>query len=198
VTGRILPRTFYNKPAVEVARDLLGKLLVHGETSGIIVETEAYLGVDDLAAHAAAGITPRTRVIFGPPGHAYVYLSYGIHECLNLVAEPEGQAGCVLIRALEPVDGIDVMRRRRAVTSERELTSGPGKLTEALGISRAQNGLDVTRGELVVRAFAMPAFEIELSPRIGISKSVDLELRFSIPGNRFVSQNKKSWPRKSG
>src|ERR1035437_3068908 len=109
----ILLREFYNRPASQVARALLGKVLVHGKTAGRIVETEAYLGLDDLAAHASRGITDRTRVIFGPPGHAYVYFIYGMYECLNLVAEPDGQPGCVLIRALEPVAGIETMQRRR-------------------------------------------------------------------------------------
>src|SRR3954467_6126716 len=104
----ILPRKFYARSTVEVARDLLGKELVHGETAGIIVETEAYLGGEDLAAHSARGLTDRTRVIFGPPGHAYVYLIYGVYQCLNLVAEPEGHPGCVLIRALEPSEGIEL------------------------------------------------------------------------------------------
>src|SRR5579864_5733720 len=111
--GRILRRDFYLRPTIEVARELLGKVLVHGATAGIIVETEAYLGGDDLAAHSARGITDRTRVIFGPPGHAYVYFIYGMYECLNLVAEPAGQPGCVLVRALEPIAGIEVMRQRR-------------------------------------------------------------------------------------
>src|SRR5271154_7316323 len=111
--GPILKRAFYERPTIDVARDLLGKIVVHGPTAGIIIETEAYLGGDDLASHSARGITPRTRVIFGPPGHAYVYLIYGMYECLNLVAEPDGQAGCVLIRALEPLTGISLMRRRR-------------------------------------------------------------------------------------
>src|SRR5580765_5528199 len=105
--GPILKRQFYNRPAVEVARDLLGKVVVHGPTAGVIVETEAYLGGDDLASHSARGVTPRTRVIFGPPGHAYVYFIYGMYQCLNLVAEPDGVAGCVLIRALQPVAGIE-------------------------------------------------------------------------------------------
>src|SRR5712692_10764353 len=110
---RILPRSFYSRDTVTVARDLLGKIVVHGRAAGTIVETEAYLGGDDLAAHSARGITDRTRVIFGPPGHAYVYFIYGMHECLNLVAEPEGKPGCVLIRAVEPLAGIDIMRQRR-------------------------------------------------------------------------------------
>jgi DNA-3-methyladenine glycosylase len=163
---------------------------MHGNTAGIIVETEAYPGRDDLASHSAVGITDRTRVIFGPPGHAYVYLSYGMHECLNIVVEPEGEPGCVLIRALEPVAGIDMMRiRRPAARSDRDLTSGPGKLTRALAITRQQNGIDITQGDLVVR---MPQHrqpqEIEVSKRIGITKCADLPLRFTIAGNPFVSK----------
>src|ERR1700723_607452 len=111
--GPILKRAFYNRPTIEVARGLLGKILVHGPTAGIIVETEAYLGGDDLASHTARGVTDRTRVIFGPPGHAYVYLIYGMYECLNFVAEPEGMAGCVLIRAIEPLAGLASLGRRR-------------------------------------------------------------------------------------
>ncbi len=182
MTGPVLRRAFYARDAVTVARELLGKVLVHGATSGVIVETEAYLGGDDLASHSAAGITERTRVIFGPPGHAYVYLSYGIHECLNIVAESEGQPGCVLIRALEPLEGIEVMRvRRGTVRMDRDLTSGPGKLTRALGITRAQNGVDVTRGDLVVRSRpGGEAFDIAVTPRVGISKCVDWPLRFVV------------------
>jgi DNA-3-methyladenine glycosylase len=184
--GPILKRAFYSRPAIEVARGLLGKVLVHGVTAGIIVETEAYLGGDDLASHTARGITDRTRVIFGPPGHAYVYLIYGMYECLNLVAEAEGQPGCVLIRALEPVAGIDIMRHRRpAARKTEDLASGPGKLTLALAITRAHNGVDVTRGPLVVRAPAEPrAFHIETTPRIGITKCVDWPLRFVIAKQR--------------
>jgi DNA-3-methyladenine glycosylase len=185
-----LPRDFYQRGTVDVSRDLLGKLLVHGPTAGIIVETEAYLGGDDLASHSAIGITNRTRVIFGPPGHAYVYLNYGIHECLNIVAEPDGKAGCVLIRALEPVEGLDIMRARRPkARSDRDLASGPGKLTRALAITRVHNGVDMTRGDLVVRlANPMRRFEIEVTPRIGITKCADLPLRFFIKGNKFVSR----------
>jgi DNA-3-methyladenine glycosylase len=156
------------------------------------VETEAYLGGEDLAAHSARGITDRTRVIFGPPGHAYVYFIYGMYECLNLVAEPEGKPGCVLIRAVEPVAGIDLMRQRRSSARKLEdLASGPGKLTLALAITRAQNGADVTRGSLVVREPAeRRVIEVQVTPRIGIAQSADLPLRFLVRGNRFVSRRK--------
>jgi DNA-3-methyladenine glycosylase len=187
--GRILPRSFYARPTIEVARGLLGQVLVHGRTAGIIVETEAYLGGDDLASHSARGITDRTRVIFGPPGHAYVYFIYGMYECLNLVAERDGRAGCVLIRALQPLDGIDLMRRRRpAARKPEQLANGPGKLTLAMAITRRQNGVDVTRGHLVVRApRARAEFEIAVTRRIGITQCADLPLRFLIAGNAFVS-----------
>ena len=185
VFGRILPRSFYARATVEVARGLLGKVLVHGVTAGIIVETEAYLGGDDLAAHSARGLTARTRVIFGPPGHAYVYLIYGMYECLNLVAEPDGRPGCVLIRALEPVSGVALMQARRgAIRKVAQLANGPGKLTLALGITRAHNGADVTRGSLVVREAAGTGDrEIEVTPRIGITRSAELPLRFVLLGS---------------
>jgi DNA-3-methyladenine glycosylase len=188
--GAILPRRFYARDTVQVSRELLGKVLEHGGTAGIIVETEAYLGGDDLASHSAVGITPRTEVIFGPPGHAYVYLSYGMHECLNIVAEREGQPGCALIRALEPLEGIELMRARRpGIRTDRDLTSGPGRLTKALAITRAHNGVDVTRGELTVRRPRHERqFEIEVTPRIGITKCADWPLRFIIRGNKYVSR----------
>jgi DNA-3-methyladenine glycosylase len=191
--SRILKRSFYARPTVEVARDLLGKVLVHGPAAGRIVETEAYLGLADLAAHASRGITGRTRVIFGPPGHAYVYFIYGRYECLNLVAEPDGTPGCVLIRALEPLAGIDLMRSRRpAARSLEDLASGPGKLTLALGITRAQNGHDVTRGDLTVRdCEGAPPLEIAVTPRVGVRQCADWPLRFLIQGNRFVSGSKR-------
>ena len=189
--GPILERAFYDRPTVEVARDLLGKVLAHGKTAGRIVETEAYLGADDLAAHSARGITARTRVIFGPPGHAYVYFIYGMYECLNLICEPVGVPGCVLIRALEPVAGLELMHeRRRAARKPEDLASGPGKLTMAMGITRAQNGADVTRGALVVRRPAETRhIDIAVTPRIGITRCADLPLRFYERGNRFVSGN---------
>ena len=187
--ARILRRAFYARPTVDVARDLLGKVLVHGPVAGRIVEVEAYLGLTDLAAHASRGLTNRTRVIFGPPGHAYVYFIYGMYECLNLVAEPDGQPGCVLIRALEPLAGIDIMRQRRPKARGLEqLASGPGRLTLAMGINRSHNGADVTRGTLVVKALAEPEpVEILATPRIGIRHCADWPLRFMIAGNRFVS-----------
>jgi len=187
--GPILKRGFYERPTVEVARDLLGKILVHGPAAGMIVETEAYLGGDDLAAHSARGLTARTRVIFGPPGHAYVYFVYGMYECLNLVAEPDGKPGCVLIRALQPAAGIDLMRRRRPGARRLEdLASGPGKLTLAMAITRAHNGADVTRGELVVRRpVEEHPFEIGVTGRVGIRQCADWPLRFVVRGSRFVS-----------
>jgi DNA-3-methyladenine glycosylase len=190
----ILPSEFYSRPAVEVARDCLGKILIHGETAGRIVEVEAYLGLDDLAAHSSRGITPRTRVIFGAPGHAYVYFIYGMYECLNFVAEPEGSAGCVLIRALEPMSGVDGMwKRRPAAKKLQDLASGPGRLTRAMGISRELNGSSLTDGPLQVRrVLNEEVFQIQSSPRIGISKCAELPLRFFIGGNPCVSRLKAS------
>ena len=185
-----LARSFYLKPAAQVARALLGKILALDDASGRIVETEAYLGEDDGAAHSARGVTPRTRIIFGPPGHAYVYFIYGMYDCLNIVCEPEGVAGCVLIRALEPVAGLDRMRTRRpAAKKDEDLANGPGKLTRAMGIKIGHNGADVTKGPITIHApERAEKFEIATSPRIGITKSVDLPLRFFIKGNRCVSR----------
>jgi DNA-3-methyladenine glycosylase len=175
-----LPRSFYARPTVKVARDLLGKVIRHGRLSARIVETEAYLGTGDAAAHSARGPTPRTRVIFGPPGHAYVYLIYGMHYCLNIVAEPEGVAGCVLIRAVEPIG---------APTEATLSSNGPGKLTRALGITLNHYGVDLTCGPITLHEPTdQELFKIGISPRIGISQAADLPLRFFIRGNRFVSR----------
>jgi DNA-3-methyladenine glycosylase len=172
-----LGRSFYRRPAIQVARELLGKILLFEAASGRIVETEAYLGEDDGAAHSARGITPRTQVIFGPPGHAYVYFIYGMYDCLNIVCELEGVAGCVLIRALEPASGL------------KGLANGPGKLTRAMGINRTHNGVDVTKGPITIHApERAEKFEIATSARIGITKSADLPLRFFIKGNPSVSR----------
>lgn len=188
--GRVLPRSFYASSTIDVARALLGKVLRHGFTAGRIVETEAYLGGNDLASHSARGVTDRTRVIFGPPGHAYVYFIYGMYECLNIVAEPDGVAGCVLIRALEPVEGLDLMRERRPRSKRPEdLASGPGKLTLAMDISRRLNGADLTSGPLTVHnAPALTDDDIVTTTRVGISKCADWPLRYYIRNNRFVSR----------
>ena len=188
--GPILKRAFYQRSTVDVARDLLGKIIVHGPTAGIIVETEASPGGDDFASHSARGITPRTRVIFGPPGHAYVYFIYGMYQCLNLVCEPDGTPGCVLVRALEPLAGIGIMQSRRPAAHKTEdLASGPGKLTLALAITLQHNGADVTRGSLVVREpVDKRRFEVLITPRIGISQCVESPLRFLIAGDRSVSK----------
>ena len=195
-TSEVLPRDFYARPTVEVARELLGKILVHGAAAGRIVETEAYLGVDDKAAHACRGLTDRTRVLFGAPGHAYVYLIYGIYECLNLVTEPDGVPGCVLIRALEPLTGIRLMRRRRPkARTPADLASGPGKLTLAMGITRAHYGADLTRGPLTVRRLHRQApFGIDVTTRIGIRRCANWPLRFLIAGSRFVSRSPAGAP----
>jgi DNA-3-methyladenine glycosylase len=184
-----LPRAFYERPAVEVARGLLGQFLVLPPCAGRIVEVEAYLGAEDLAAHASRGITERTRVLFGPPGHVYVYFIYGMHECLNLVAEPEGTPGCVLIRAAEPVAGIAAMRERRpAARSTAELCSGPGRLTRAFGITRDLYGCDATQGPLTVRAGEpVAATEIDAGPRIGIRECAHWPLRFFVRASPAVS-----------
>jgi len=188
--GAILKRAFYERSTVEVARGLLGKVLVHGPAAGVIVETEAYLGGDDRASHSARGVTGRTRVIFGPPGHAYVYFIYGMYECLNIVAEPAGKPGCVLVRAIQPVAGIDLMwRRRPAARKPEDLASGPGKLTLAMAITRAHNGADVTRGSLVVREpTGDRPFQIDVTPRIGITQCAELPLRFVVRGSAFASR----------
>lgn len=163
---------------------------MHGAAAAKIVETEAYLGLADAAAHAWRGKTPRTEVIFGPPGHAYVYLIYGVYDCLNVVAEPEGSAGCVLIRAAEPLSGIAAMRRRRPVERLEDLASGPGKLTRAMGITLRHNGADLTRGPITLHEPQhTDSFEIGVSPRIGITRDADRLLRFFVAGNTFVSRS---------
>ena len=194
-----VPRQFFLDPPELVAPQLLGKLLARrtsaGWLAGRIVEVEAYLGphitaTPDPAAHSFRGVTERNRVMFGPPGHAYVYFIYGMYDCLNIVCEPEGIAGCVLIRALEPLCGIDRMRARRPTAKrEEDLANGPGKLTRALGIKISHNGADVTKGPITIHAPEhIEPFEIAISPRIGITKSADLPLRFFIKGNRCVSR----------
>ncbi len=177
-------------PTVELARRLLGGVIFHQGTAGMIVETEAYLGIDDLASHSARGVTERTKVIFGPAGRAYVYLIYGMYECLNVVAEADGTPGCVLIRALEPLAGLELMTERRAWKGPAKgLANGPGKLTRAMAISRKHYGARLDRGPLTIRHWRKrPEFEIGVTPRIGISQCADWPLRFLIAGNPYVSR----------
>ena len=173
-----------------MARECLGKVIVHGATAGRIVEVEAYLGLEDRAAHASRGITDRTRVLYGPPGHAYVYFIYGMYDCLNFVAEPDGTPGGILIRALEPLSGLRLMQRRRPKARRVEdLASGPGRLALAMWVTRKLNGADLVKGPLTVRLLRdEAAFEIAAGPRIGVTQCADLPLRFYISGNRFVSR----------
>lgn len=193
----LLPRSFFSRSPDAVARELLGKVLVsciRGQRlAGRIVEVEAYFGKDDPAAHSAAGKTARNAVLFGPPGHAYVYFIYGMHSCVNVSCEPEGQAGCVLIRALEPLSGLDTMARLRGLSPAKPkmLASGPGRLCQALAITRAtHNGLDLTdtASELQIQDDGFRPEKITATPRIGIRKAVEKPHRFLIEGNGFVSK----------
>lgn len=181
----------FEKPSEQAAEWLLGCVLIHGETAGTIVETEAYLGLDDLAAHASRGRTPRTEVLFGPAGHAYVYFIYGMHECLNVVADRDGSPGCVLVRALEPLCGLSLMRRRRRWEGKSKgLTNGPGKLTEALAITRSLYGSRLDRGPLSVRRWLQPlVIPVARTPRIGITKCMDWPLRFVWAGHPCLSRS---------
>ena len=203
----ILPRRFYNRPTLDVARDLIGKVLVHetraGIASGIIVETEAYIGESDPACHAAPGPTARNAPLYGPPGIAYVYLNYGIHYLVNAVTEAEGWPAAVLIRALEPKEGIPLMRRRRALRrgsgqassgvkrpaefDVHELCRGPGNLTKALGIDLKQNLLDLTTSTLRIEDQKDPKRRVTWSRRIGINVGVEQEWRVTAVDSPAVS-----------
>ena len=204
---RTLSRSFFSRDPLRVARDLVGKLLIRNRgkkvLAGRIVEVEAYLGSGDPAAHAAAGLTERNRVLFGPPGHAYVYFIYGTHFCLNVSCQPEGKAGCVLIRALEPLAGFEEMARARGLprrtlghfvgsfTASRRLTSGPGRLCEAMGITRSRdNGKDLTspRSGLWLADDGFRPRRIRRTPRIGIRKAAARPLRFVIADNPCASR----------
>lgn len=191
--GPVVPRDFYLASPDLVARKLLGKLLVRGERVGRIVEVEAYFGESDLAAHSFAGKTARNSVLFGPPGHAYVYFVYGMHFCLNVSCEPEGRAGSLLFRALQPICGIEAMAIARGLPSKRmaALTSGPGRLCQAFGVTRAaDNGADFTSpdSDLQIQDDGFEAGEILITPRIGITKEADRPARFLLAGNPFVSK----------
>ncbi|HYP55497.1 MAG TPA: DNA-3-methyladenine glycosylase [Solirubrobacterales bacterium] len=179
---------FFARSVHEVARDLVGCRLFYEGRGGVVVETESYER-DDPACHAYVGLTRRTEVLFGPPGRAYVYLSYGIHSLLNAVSEPEGEAAAVLFRAIEPTHGLDQMRARRGERPDADLCSGPGKLTEALGITLADNGTDLTQDPFLLLP-PEPGWngEIVASRRIGITKAVDRPWRFSLAGSPYVSR----------
>ena len=181
-----LPRSFFARSVHTVAPDLIGATLLFKGVGGVIVEVEAYHHTDP-AAHSFGGRTERNAVMFGPPGYAYVYRSYGIHWCLNFVCEPEGVASAVLIRALAPTHGLAVMRRRRGVTDERLLCSGPGRLSEALGITDAQYGLPLDNPPFEIFARADDV-EIAVGPRIGLTKAIKHPWRYGLGGSRFVSK----------
>ena len=175
-----IPRQFFERSADLLAPDLLSTVLVHEGAAGMLVETEAYLGLTDLAAHSSRGLTERTKVMFGPAGHAYVYLIYGIYECLNVVADKPGIPHCVLVRALEPMVNLRQMaERRRWKGPTTGIANGPGKLTLAMGITRSHYGADLCSGPLQLRRWKCPPpFAIEVTPRIGISQNADWLMRF--------------------
>jgi DNA-3-methyladenine glycosylase len=182
-----LGKRFFNRPTVELAKALLGKFLVHENLKGKIVETEAYLYRDDPACHAGRGITPRNKPMFGPAGRTYVYFIYGMYHCLNIVSGKTGEGEAVLIRALEPIDGIELMMKRRRTNKIENLCNGPGKLTQAFGITSKHNDMNLIDGELHIQNSRVKP-EIASSKRIGLSVGKDLELRFYISGNKFVSK----------
>lgn len=188
-----VPRSFFARPTERVARELLGRVLVSriggGITAGRIVETEAYLGPEDPGSHAATKrVTSRNEVMYGPPGVAYVYFTYGVHHCLNLIAEEEGTAGGVLIRAIHPLVGEDVMRERRDGRGGRELTSGPGKVAQALGVRLEHDRSALGEGPLEVRDDGTRPDAVSVGPRVGLSEGHDLHLRFFVEGDPYVSR----------
>jgi DNA-3-methyladenine glycosylase len=191
-----LPRSFYGRPAVEVANDLLGKVLVRRlgrkNLSGKIVETEAYVGPHDLACHASKGHTPRTSVMFGPPGYAYVYMIYGFYFCLNVVTEPPGYPAAVLIRAIEPLDNVGLMRKlRKNPERETNITSGPGKLCMAMSIDKQLNGADLLGTAIWIEDRSLDAGNILTGPRVGVDYAgefKDKPWRFFVDGNPHVSR----------
>jgi len=196
---RVLPRAFYDRPTLTVVEELLGKVLVHrtpaGTTAGMIVEAEAYIGEDDPACHAAPGPTARNAPLYGPPGHAYVYLNYGVHYLMNAVTEAEGSPAAVLIRALHPLDGLPLMRKRRAPggahLDDAGLCRGPGNLTRALGITLAENELDLVSSRLTIEDRGYDAGPVAWGPRIGIRVGVEKPWRAWIAGHPSVSGRRR-------
>ena len=193
VAYRPLARSFYSRSSLAVAPDLLGRVLVRrtaeGLVAGRIVECESYME-EDPASHSFRGPTPRSQVMFGPPGHLYVYFTYGMHYCCNVVTGSEGQGSAVLLRALEPIEGLDLMRERRGVMDERLLCSGPGRLTQAFGIGREENGADLVTGSdlWIGRGTRVAASGVGIGPRVGISVATESPWRFFEAGNRFLSR----------
>ncbi len=194
-SGQKLPREFYQRPTLTVARELIGKVLVYRDRrkvlSARLVEVEAYIGGDDPACHAAVGPTERNRVMFGPGGFSYIYFIYGMYHCLNIVTESDGFPAAVLIRGAEPIEGLDVMRGRYAGDERNLLTNGPGKLCKAFGLTRAQNGLDLTKGRLYLVDHGMEVKRIEKSVRIGIKKGTEKKWRYFDPTSPYVSRKIK-------
>ena len=190
--GKKLSRKFFAQPTLQVARNLLGKYLVFRQNgtklSGKIVETEAYIGKDDPASHAFGRVTSRNQIMYGPPGYAYIYFIYGNHYCLNFVTEKEGFPAAVLIRALEPSDGIEKMSKNRNSATAENLTNGPGKLCQAFGIDKNFNGCDITSNSLFVEDRNEEIYRIESSNRIGINQGNDKKWRFYVAQNSFVSK----------
>jgi len=186
----LLGQKFFNQSTTDLARALLGKYLVLGDLRGKIVETEAYLFHDDPGCHASRGLTPRNAPMFGPAGRTYVYFIYGMYYCLNIVSGKTGEGEAVLIRALEPVQGIEIMMQRRNTNKIENLCNGPGKLTQAFGITKEHNNQSLFTGELQIHN-SREKPEIGASKRIGLSAGGELELRFFIKGNSFVSKQPK-------
>jgi len=199
--ARPLPRVFYARPPRALARALLGRMLVHddpraGRLAGVIVEAEAYGGPDDPASHAHRGPTPRNRVMFGPAGVAYVYFTYGMHHCFNVVCGRHGHAAAVLVRALEPLLGLEAMRRRRGGADRARLARGPGSLARALGLDRAHDGLDLTRGPLWIADLAARrgGHAVACGPRVGIRLAAERPWRYWLAGSVFVSSGPAARP----
>jgi DNA-3-methyladenine glycosylase len=196
---RLIARSFYDRPVLEVARDLLGMVVVHRDVAIRLTEVEAYAGGHDPASHAYRGPTSRTRVMFGPPGHAYVYFTYGMHFCVNLVCGPDGHAAAVLLRAGEVVEGHAAARERRPAAADRDLARGPARLTKALGIDRSMDGADVTSrtsGLVVACGAPVPDNTVRRGPRVGVSSAAELPWRMWIDAEPTVSLYRAHVPKR--